>query len=192
MALGRSWSFAEYGQECLKSSSDFLEVGSQDDGLELTLCMRAIGRKRIIVPNRSELPPMSCLREFRPAKRRNSNANLVSTDPSRNLHLEALPLDILVRILCGVDHEDLKQLYLVSKTIKAAAMVAKDYHFAFSTPKATRSRSVALDSSEVSSISAEGNTEAPNAPLRHRYAKARSGKKFAEISVNLFCSAAED
>ncbi|CAN6457759.1 unnamed protein product [Victoria cruziana] len=192
MALGRSWSFAEYGQDCSQSSSNYLEVGSQDDGLELTTCMKAIGRKRIVVPNRSELPSMSFLREFRPPKRRVSNANVVSMNTSRNLHLEALPLDILVRILCGVDHEDLKRLYLVSKTVKAAAMVAKDHHFAFSTPKANRARSASLDFSEMSGNSSEGSTEAPNAPLRHRCAKARSGKKFADISVNLFCSAAED
>ncbi|KAL2343097.1 hypothetical protein Fmac_004382 [Flemingia macrophylla] len=49
--------------------------------------------------------------------------------------LKALPQDILVQVLCGVDHEVLKQVFHVSKTIREATLIVKDLHFEYSTPK---------------------------------------------------------
>ncbi|WJX16090.1 hypothetical protein P8452_06167 [Trifolium repens] len=49
--------------------------------------------------------------------------------------LEALPQDILLYVLCGVDHADLKQLFRVSKTIRKATLIVEESYFNFSTPK---------------------------------------------------------
>ncbi|GAU33527.1 hypothetical protein TSUD_386720, partial [Trifolium subterraneum] len=49
--------------------------------------------------------------------------------------LEALPQDILLHVLCGVDHDDLEQLFRVSKIIREATLIVEESHFNFSTPK---------------------------------------------------------
>ena len=48
--------------------------------------------------------------------------------------LESVPQDILIKVLCGVDHDDLKQLFHVSSTIRDATITARKSHFAYSTP----------------------------------------------------------
>ncbi|KAG4940008.1 hypothetical protein JHK87_043879 [Glycine soja] len=40
-----------------------------------------------------------------------------------------------VQVLCGVNHEDLKELFHVSKTIREATMITKELHFDIKTPK---------------------------------------------------------
>ncbi|GFS46407.1 F-box family protein [Actinidia rufa] len=101
--------------------------------------------------------------------------------------LEALPLDILTRILCGVDHDDLVQLFHVSKMIRAAALVAKQLHFAYRTPIKT---STFQNSFDLGNVAKFEEVEAPNAPKQFRSYRSRlSGKKnLADISVALFAS----
>ncbi|OIV96132.1 hypothetical protein TanjilG_13064 [Lupinus angustifolius] len=96
--------------------------------------------------------------------------------------LEALPLDILVKVLCGVEHEDLNQLFFVSKTIREGTLIAKKTHFEYSTPKKNTFAfhdPIVIENAEVHEI------EAPNAPLRKSNLRL-NGKKFDDISVNLF------
>ncbi|XP_074267776.1 F-box protein SKIP27-like [Silene latifolia] len=52
--------------------------------------------------------------------------------------LEDLPQELLIKVVCGVDHDDLKQLFLVSKTVRDSAIIAKNMHFAYSTPSKTK------------------------------------------------------
>ena len=52
-----------------------------------------------------------------PLKRR--CGEMVEEDAEKSI-LESVPRDILIRILCGVDHDDLKQLFHVSSTIRDA------------------------------------------------------------------------
>ncbi|KAL5986843.1 hypothetical protein ACLOJK_015177 [Asimina triloba] len=92
-----------------------------------------------------------------------------------------------VRIVCGVDHDDLKQLFHVSKTIREAsfgqAIVAKQTHFAFSTPSSKNSLLKPFSDLEDGSKF----EEAPDAPRQPRQYRSRFGsKKLAEISVALF------
>lgn len=98
--------------------------------------------------------------------------------------LESLPQDILIRILCCVDHDDLKQLCQVSESIRDATSIAKRDHFAFSTPS---KRVPGLRSS--SGVEFEDD-EAPKAPKQQRngYRARIDGKKLADISVALFRS----
>ncbi|KAI8537079.1 hypothetical protein RHMOL_Rhmol10G0307100 [Rhododendron molle] len=42
-----------------------------------------------------------------------------------------------IRILCGVDHGDLKRLFNVSKMFREATLVARKWHFAYNTPVKT-------------------------------------------------------
>ncbi|XP_031500980.1 F-box protein At1g61340-like isoform X2 [Nymphaea colorata] len=188
MALGRSSSFAEDGGNYSECSPDLPETCSQDnDGSELIECLQRIGRKRIRVPSRSGMAAVDLRCDSKCLK---SMASTNSGCGEESLNLEALPLDVL--IMCGVEYDDLMQLFLVSKGIREAALIAKESHFAFSTPKPKRraTRSNSSDSFGPSSLKLD-ETEAPNAPIRREYWKTRAGKKFAEISVNLFPSASE-
>lgn len=98
------------------------------------------------------------------------------------IQLEALPQDILVRILCCVDHHNLKQLFHVSKLIREATIAAYKWHFEYSTPtKRTFSIRHYNDNNDVEDI------EAPNAPIISRIHKSQLSKKeLASISKVLF------
>ncbi|XP_061352392.1 F-box protein At1g61340-like [Gastrolobium bilobum] len=85
-----------------------------------------LGRKRVMVSNNGEAsPPLT------PLKRMFSGRITLNSESSS---LKTLPQDILIKVLCGVDHEDLKQLFHVSKTIREATLIAKQ-HFDYTTPK---------------------------------------------------------
>ncbi|XP_047329388.1 F-box protein At1g61340-like [Impatiens glandulifera] len=96
--------------------------------------------------------------------------------------LEALPHDILMKILCGVDHDDLKQLFHVSKTIREVTLIARKIHFEYSTPRKILGF---RDFDQIGDL--EDDYEAPNAPKRIRNGRAMMNeKKLADISVALF------
>ncbi|KAI3456337.1 hypothetical protein Pfo_013000 [Paulownia fortunei] len=97
--------------------------------------------------------------------------------------LEDLPQEILIRILCGVEHDDLKRLFFVSKAIREATLIAKQSHFAYSTPRKT------VGFKNVECLGDFDDAEAPNAPKQSRLPRYRlSAKKLADISVALFAS----
>ncbi|GMI97238.1 hypothetical protein HRI_003393100 [Hibiscus trionum] len=93
--------------------------------------------------------------------------------------LESLPQDVLIRIICGVDHEDLKQLFNVSKSIREATVIAKQSYFAYSTPTKIKTFQTSIDFEESNELD---DIEAPNAPRQWRSHR----KKLVAISVELF------
>ncbi|XP_051128805.1 F-box protein At1g61340-like [Andrographis paniculata] len=97
--------------------------------------------------------------------------------------LESLPQELLIRIVCGVEHDDLQSLLSVSKALREAALVAKHAHFAYRTP---RKKSLGWRNTGV--LGDWEDVEAPNAPKQTRVSASRlgSGKKLADISVALF------
>ncbi|AES90432.1 hypothetical protein MtrunA17_Chr4g0048291 [Medicago truncatula] len=140
---------------------------------------RALGRKRVVVSNNDEAFESNPVTV--PLKRMCSGRFDTISEKSR---LEALPQDLLVRVLCGVDHDDLEQLFNVSTTIKEAGEIAKQMHFEFSTPKKS---SVAVRSPFDIENGFDDEIEAPNAPLMSKKSKPRlSANKLAGISVSLF------
>ncbi|KAL4585522.1 hypothetical protein LXL04_010144 [Taraxacum kok-saghyz] len=139
----------------------------------------SFGRKRILILNEMDIDSINAIS---PTKKRSMGNNF---SPRRSL-LEALPQDILIRVLCGVEHDDLKKLFHVSKPIREAAMIAKKLHFEYSTPKkvpAFRS-TIEPSSTEFDEI---------GAPRQSRVAHSRlDRKKLAALSVALFTSDDED
>ncbi|KAJ8484261.1 hypothetical protein OPV22_016746 [Ensete ventricosum] len=100
--------------------------------------------------------------------------------------LEALPLDILVKILSQVDHSDLKQLLLVSKTVNGATLIARESHFVFSTP-ISKSRFKKQSNTIDSDLGIIINEEAPHAPNQQRVARSRlDGVQLSSVAVALF------
>ncbi|KAK4399053.1 F-box protein [Sesamum angolense] len=89
--------------------------------------------------------------------------------------LEDLPQEILIRILCGVEHDDLKRLFFVSKAIR----------------EAYAQKTVGFQNVEY--FGDFNEVEAPNAPKQSRVPRYRlTAKKLADISVALFASGDED
>lgn len=137
----------------------------------------SLGRKRVVCSNES-----MCLDSdigATPLKRQCSGAIAIGDFASEKSHLESLPQDILIRIVCGVNHEDLEQLFPVSRTICGAALVAKRLHFPFTTPRKTP---VFPTSDEV---------KTPGAPKISRPRRSLNSKHLASISANLFVSDSE-
>ncbi|KAE9607192.1 hypothetical protein Lal_00025706 [Lupinus albus] len=135
---------------------------------------RSLRKKRVVVSNTYPFdsnPPLKkmCSGKF--------------TSISKGSHLQALPIDILVKVLCGVDHEDLEQLFNVSKKIREATKMAKRLHFEYSTPK---KKSVAFHTPiGMDHVNGFEDIEAPNAPLR-KYRSTRNGINLCSISTVLF------
>ncbi|KAM0915626.1 hypothetical protein ACQ4PT_010700 [Festuca glaucescens] len=130
---------------------------------------RILGRKRVAVsPAPSPSGPHSLVRALR--KQRSIRFHMDDTV----CLLESLPQDVLIKVLCKVNHSDLRQLLLVSKPVSEATVVAKELHFAFATP---------------SKAAAGDDDEGPGAPKQHRVARSRCrGKNLASVTVNLTAS----
>uniref|UniRef100_A0A1D1ZK14 F-box protein At4g35930 n=1 Tax=Anthurium amnicola TaxID=1678845 RepID=A0A1D1ZK14_9ARAE len=52
--------------------------------------------------------------------------------------LESLPMDILVKILCHLHHDQLKAVFHVSWKFRKAVLLARQYHFNYTTPDRSR------------------------------------------------------
>lgn len=53
-------------------------------------------------------------------------------------NLESLPMDVLVRILCHLHHDQLLPVFHVSRRIKTAVSIARQHHFNYTTPDRAR------------------------------------------------------
>ncbi|XP_065879249.1 F-box protein At1g61340-like [Euphorbia lathyris] len=147
-------------------------------GLRFVKRTRSFGRKRILVSD-FEFPIDHDSQVKTPSKKK----RFCDCEPEKS-PIESLPQDILIRILCGVDHDDLKQLFHVSTVVREAALVAEKLHFAYSTPTKAKTRGF-----RTPIEFGEDEIEAPNAPRIDRKSNSRlNGKKLAELSVQLFAS----
>ncbi|KAL1215582.1 F-box protein [Cardamine amara subsp. amara] len=52
--------------------------------------------------------------------------------------LESLPMDLLVKIVCHLHHDQLKAVFHVSQRIRTATVIARQYHFNYTTPDRSR------------------------------------------------------
>ncbi|KAL6657796.1 hypothetical protein ACP70R_005576 [Stipagrostis hirtigluma subsp. patula] len=136
---------------------------------------RILGRKRVAVsPTPGSSGPHSPVRTLR--KQRSTRLHM---DDAVSL-LESLPQDVLIKLLCKVNHSDLRQLLLVSKPVSEATVVARELHFKFATPSAK----AAFRGEEGDELE-----DGPGAPEQHRVARSRlRGKNMASVAVNLAAS----
>ncbi|XP_010455837.1 PREDICTED: F-box protein At4g05010 [Camelina sativa] len=155
--------------EVIKSKRDYEVLG-----LGFVRFTRGLGRKRILI-SKSSAPV--------------NNDSSPPEESNRSL-LESLHQDILIRVLCHVDHEDLETLKLVSKTIRKAVIEAKKSHFDYSTPKKRLPfRDAVLINEEDSNSNSDSSSqsdemEPPNAPIRRRTINRESD--LSKISMVLF------
>ncbi|GMI77577.1 F-box stress induced 2 [Hibiscus trionum] len=166
--LGRSSSLK------LEHFSLYEEEEEEDLGLGFVRYTHGLGRKRV-----ESLPLDSSTNA--PLLKRQRSERMMMIDDDEKSAIESLPQDVLIRIICGVEHDDLKQLFNVSKSIREATVIAKRMHFAYSTPtkvKAFRT-SLFLELNDI-------EIEAPNAPMQWRSHRSIEKKKLADISIALF------
>ncbi|CAH8340762.1 unnamed protein product [Eruca vesicaria subsp. sativa] len=182
MALGKKRIVAQKSN--LKQRRGVEEEGL---GLELELVQykRGFGRKRVLISSGGEI--------FDSSVGKISSKKLcdeASAAGGQSRELEDLPLDILVRIICGVEHEDLKQLFHISKTVREATLIAKQSHFAYSTPRKTSiCHNGRFDFDKPFGLcDVNEEIEAPGAPLQKRYNFSRINRNEDDsgVSVALF------
>ncbi|CAJ2678421.1 F-box protein at1g61340-like protein [Trifolium pratense] len=141
---------------------------------------RALSRKRIVVSINDEAShKIDSIQVTSSLKRMCSGKFNSISEKSR---LESLPQDLLVRVLCGVDHDDLEQLFNVSSSIREASEIAKQMHFEFSTPK----KNTVAVRSPFDIENGFDEIEAPNAPMLKKSKPILCANKLAGISVSLF------
>ncbi|KAK4778100.1 hypothetical protein SAY87_018287 [Trapa incisa] len=52
--------------------------------------------------------------------------------------LESLPMDLLVKILCHLHHDQLRAVFHVSQRVRKAVLIARQFHFNYTTPDRSR------------------------------------------------------
>lgn len=137
------------------------------------------GRKRVAVsPTPGSRSPHSPTRTLR--KQRSVRFHM--EDDGANL-FNQLSLDVLVMIFCKVNHSDLRNLLLTSKSVKEATILAREQHFKFSTPPAKSGFR------DEETAAGDDDDEGPGAPKQHRVARSRLGDtNLSSIAVNLSAS----
>ncbi|MBA0595202.1 F-box protein SKIP27 [Gossypium raimondii] len=163
---------------------------NEEEELRLGFVRRTLGlgRKRVGISNEMEdFSPLDSSAAKLPLLKRQCSERIVMIVTFDDYHekssLESLPQDLLIRIICGVDHEDLKRLLIVSKSIREATVIAKQLHFAYSTPTKVKAFRTSIDFEEPSELH---EIEAPNAPRQWRSHRSINRNKLADISVALF------
>ncbi|CAN1810831.1 F-box protein At1g61340 [Linum perenne] len=182
------------GRRCSSMKASYVESEVEECmQFEFVRCSRSFGRKRISISQNLEfLDDMeeTSPRPRAPLKRLCSVPIMAAEEKEEEIQtsgLDNLPQDLLIKILCGVNHEDLKQLLLVSKPIAEATSIAKRLHFAYSTPTKVRAF---RSSSPVNFESEAEEIETPGAPLRglRRYRPRLNMEEASEVSIALFGS----
>ncbi|CAI9087616.1 OLC1v1021727C1 [Oldenlandia corymbosa var. corymbosa] len=159
------------------------QAGNEGYGMGLVRSS-SFGRKRVSLASNGMMN-IDCF-EQTPLKRQCSfEASFLYSDKSP---LEELPQEVLIKIICGVDHDDLKRLFFVSKSVRDATVIAKHEHFEYKTPRKTLGFSNAADMED----SGEFN-EVERAPKQVRIRKSRLNfEKMSDIAVALFSPEGED
>ncbi|EOA15603.1 hypothetical protein CARUB_v10005669mg [Capsella rubella] len=156
----------------------------------ISSCVReSLSRSAVEIPVVPESPPVKCSLKRQRSCRRTivSSSSSSSSSSSEKSRLESLPQDLLIRVICGVDHDDLKSLKLVSTSIREASLIAKRLHFAYTTPRKTRAFRNSIKLEEISDPShQEEDIEPPNAPNHYRWTKAKRKEQLSSVSVALF------
>ncbi|CAL0309133.1 unnamed protein product [Lupinus luteus] len=93
-----------------------------------------------------------------------------------------------VKVLFGVDHEDLERLFLVSRTIKEAAEMAEQLHFKYSTPK----KKIASAFHMLIDVDDAKGFEEIEVPYVKKSRSRLTGRNLDSISANLFPSMDEE
>lgn len=191
--LSRSMSFEQTSEVCDVGLSRSRSFGKGSEGFGLGLVRStSFGRKRVSF-TMDDIMEVESLNspESLPNKKQCGAANS-SFSTSEKSALESFPQDILTKILCGVDHDDLKSLFHVCKSFREATLIVKQCHFAYSTPKKRLQIRNAIE--DVEKLNDLNEDEAAGlAPKQSRVPRSRISKKIlAGISVALFTSEGEN
>ncbi|CAN0863368.1 F-box protein At1g61340 [Linum grandiflorum] len=113
----------------------------------------------------------SVIRSGMKRKRGSSEEDIKKAD-----HLQNLPEELLVKVICGVNYPDLKNLLRVSRQMAESTLIAKEVHFNFTTPM------------KVVQARPEMKT-APSAPRALQQLRKRlTAEDASDLAVSLFAS----
>ncbi|KAJ7522339.1 hypothetical protein O6H91_18G007100 [Diphasiastrum complanatum] len=106
------------------------EQGTISSDIPSRICTRAFGpaclqRKKLLAPKAAESPVAS---EYVGITRSDT-----STSAQESL-LESLPLELLVRIICKLQHDQLRPVFHTCKRLRQSVIIAKQSHFNYTTP----------------------------------------------------------
>ncbi|MCO5599618.1 hypothetical protein L7F22_053724 [Adiantum nelumboides] len=101
-------------------------------------------RKKLLAPKTPLPPSLGTIAAITaPITPVNSSPPL-SPDVEGESLLESLPLELLVRIVCYLHHDQLKSTFHVSRRLRQAVVIARQCHFDFTTPDRERQDALQL------------------------------------------------
>ncbi|EFJ38709.1 hypothetical protein SELMODRAFT_402840 [Selaginella moellendorffii] len=166
-------------------------------------------RKKLLAPKFLALPPLQpaaaneavpmVVEEVPAPAARSSNeeqsrdAGTGTAQPSSSSSsVETLPPELLVRIVCRLDHNQLKPVFHVCRSLRQAVMIAKQCHFNFTTPgkdhKTVSDAKLGQALPFLNEFAAVGISTTPNAPKHaEKFPKPRySMADMRQIAATLF------
>eukprot|EP00250_Pteridium_aquilinum_P033814 c6369_g1_i1 orf=346-1122(+) len=90
-------------------------------------------RKKLLAPKTPLLPSLTTGTIAAPITPVHSSPPVLPDSRGESL-LESIPLELLVRIVCNLHHDQLKPAFHVSKRLRQAVLIARQSHFDFTTP----------------------------------------------------------
>ncbi|KAK9086081.1 hypothetical protein Sjap_026492 [Stephania japonica] len=119
-----------------------------------TKCCTDLGKKRVVVldskkektnesppllsPERTPLSPVAGPIDLPKQNIFLRTPKTPKVDSESESKLESLPMDLLVKILCHLHHDQLRAVFHVSRRIRRAVFLARQFHFNYTTPDRTR------------------------------------------------------
>lgn len=103
--------------------------------------------------------------------------------------LESLPMDLLVKILCHLHHDQLRAVFHVSQKVRKAVIQARQFHFNYTTPDRSRQEMLRTMTPRptdhwpfLSKRDGKGQISSPHTPKAPRHGpRPPSRVKFAEM-----------
>ncbi|KAG9442744.1 hypothetical protein H6P81_018598 [Aristolochia fimbriata] len=92
----------------------------------------------MLSPERPNFSPLLGLNGIKLQKLPGTPKTPRTPDFDSESRLESLPMDLLVKILCHLHHDQLRAVFHVSRRIRKAVQLARQYHFNYTTPDRSR------------------------------------------------------
>ncbi|XP_047311532.1 F-box protein At4g35930-like [Impatiens glandulifera] len=122
-----------------KPCSDIVVLDTPEEDQDLMLLKKDLqGSPLMLSPSKILLSPFAGISDI---VIRNSDLLRTPKTPGpqdSESRLEALPMDILVNIICHLHHDQLRAAFHVSQRVRKAVVLARQFYFNFTTPDRSR------------------------------------------------------
>lgn len=97
---------------------------------------KVVDESPMLTPKRFEFPAIVGSMDLPKEKRTPKTPSFA--DYISDSRLESLPLDLQVKIICHLHHDQLRAVFHVSRKIRKAVLIARQYYFNYTTPDRSR------------------------------------------------------